>query len=396
MLRRALRPGAIACSGFYVTRNDGPRDDDARVKQLLKQTDKARQHAQERVPHAGTFMMGVVPKQWLEVLDEKHRYGSILYPYWQRWETSRTRMSFFMWLDEGRGCLVDLPDCPRRFLEECEVLYLTRDELRLFEVEIRDGLLVWLADGEPVDLHDGAAAAAPTLRAAAAAALVDAQLVRSARRERLVDAAREAAAAAAAAGVETVSREDRERVLAPLVAEGCLRKLRDPYHALRSQAKPSDDELHEYDRLWDAFKVRDAAEARYGLPSELPEATWGAVARALDHDDGLAGSPGRKRPLPRVADRARSGIFVVDHFGRMYAARKVSGAFHHSSLTRGHCCRFAGSVEVRGGVVTKLSPHSGHYIPTQDEYDALLADWRRLGLDLSATEIGGLLKENKF
>ena len=299
MLRRALRPAAIACSGFYVTRNDGPRDDDARVKQLLKQTDKARQHAQERVPHAGTFMMGVVPKQWLEVLDEKHRYGSILYPYWQRWETSRTRMSFFMWLDEGRGCLVDLPDCPRRFLEECEVLYLTRDELRLFEVEIRDGLLVWLADGFPVDLHDGAAAAAPTLRAAAAAALVDAQLVRSARRERLVDAAREAAAAAAAAGVEAVSREDRERVLAPLVAEGCLRKLRDPYHALRSQAKPSDDELHEYDRLWDAFKVRDAAEARYGLPSELPEATWGAVARALDHDDGRAGSPGRKRPLPR-------------------------------------------------------------------------------------------------
>ena len=139
-LRRALRPGAIACSGFYVTRNDGPRDDDARVKQLLKQTDKARQHAQERVPHAGTFMMGVVPKQWLEVLDEKHRYGSILYPYWQRWETSRTRMSFFMWLDEGRGCLVDLPDCPRRFLDECEVLYLTRDELRLFEVEIRDEL----------------------------------------------------------------------------------------------------------------------------------------------------------------------------------------------------------------------------------------------------------------
>ena len=80
----------------------------------------------------------------------------------------------------------------------------------------------------------------------------------------------------------------------------------------------------------------------------------------------------------------------------MHAGQKVPGIFQHSSLTGGHCCRFAGSVEVRGGVVTKLSPHSGHYIPTQDEYDALLADWRRLGLDLTATEIGGLLKENKF
>ncbi|KAH8056048.1 IQ calmodulin-binding motif-containing protein [Aureococcus anophagefferens] len=187
MLRRALRPAAIACSGFYVTRNDGPRDDDARVKQLLKQTDKARQHAQERVPHAGTFMMGVVPKQWLEVLDEKHRYGSILYPYWQRWEASRTRMSFFMWLDEGRGCLVDLPDCPRRFLEECE--------------------------------------------------------------------------------------------------------------------------------------VRDAAEARYGLPSELPEATWGAVARALDHDDGLAGSPGRKRPLPASRTAQRHLRRPLRH---MYARARTS------------------------------------------------------------------------
>ena len=182
----------------------------------------------------------------------------------------------------------------------------------------------------------------------------------------------------------------------PLVDVGCLRALRDPFHALRSQAKPSDDELHEYDLLWDSFKVENAGRdaPRYEIPARIrASATWRDVLAALDHDDGLSGP---KRPLPRVADRVRSGIFVVDHFGHIYAGRKVSGCFHHSSLTRGHVCRFAGAIRVERGVVTKLSPHSGHYIPTQAEYDALLDDWRRAGLDLSRTEIGGLLKEGKL
>jgi len=91
----------------------------------------------------------------------------------------------------------------------------------------------------------------------------------------------------------------------------------------------------------------------------------------------------------------KGGIFVLDMYGTMHAAQKVSGAFHHSSLTGGHCCRFAGSITVEGGFVRKVSPHSGHYVPTQAEYDALIECWRQDGLDLSNAEIGGLVKERR-
>ena len=124
------------------------------LKQLQKQADKARRRAQERVPLGSQEMLGMTPKLWLEALDEEHRYGSILYHYWQRWEASRTRWMFFEWLDYGRGSLIDLPIAPRRLLEESKTLYLTREELRLCEVRIErsTGRLLWCADSEPVTL----------------------------------------------------------------------------------------------------------------------------------------------------------------------------------------------------------------------------------------------------
>ena len=91
----------------------------------------------------------------------------------------------------------------------------------------------------------------------------------------------------------------------------------------------------------------------------------------------------------------KGGIFVVDLYGNVAAAQKVSGAIHHSSLTGGKCCRFAGAITVEEGRVRRITPHSGHYVPTQAEYDALIESWRRAGLDLSEAEIGGLVKQKR-
>jgi hypothetical protein len=91
----------------------------------------------------------------------------------------------------------------------------------------------------------------------------------------------------------------------------------------------------------------------------------------------------------------KGGIFVLDQYGTMHATQKVSGALHHSSLTGGHACRFAGSITVHDGRVLRVTPHSGHYVPSQAEYDALIEHWRRAGLDLSNTEIGGLIKQGR-
>jgi hypothetical protein len=39
-----------------------------------------------------------------------------------------------------------------------------------------------------------------------------------------------------------------------------------------------------------------------------------------------------------------------------------------------------------------LSPHSGHYIPTQAEYDALQSMLRAKGVDLSLTDVRDMIK----
>ena len=193
------------------------------------------------------------------------------------------------------------------------------------------------------------------------------------------------------------SESERRSLLAPLAKEGLLRRLRDPFHALRVTAKASDDELCEYDRLWTAYLNPDySKEARtpmYALPEDVPStATWRDVLLALDHDDG---SNVTKRPLPPPSQRTRKGIFVLDHFGKTYCGTKVAGAFHHSSFTRGHCVKFAGSIAVDRGALKFISPHSGHFIPTQDDYDALVADWAAKGALDGSTVVGTFLKDGK-
>ena len=122
----------------------------------------------------------------------------------------------------------------------------------------------------------------------------------------------------------------------------------------------------------------------HGGPPEL-QGLHGVLPRLLAEGHPVAGGFGIIEPT--------GGIFVIDQFGSMHAGQKVPGVFQHSSMTGGHCCRFAGSITVQDGRVLALTPHSGHYVPTQTEYDHLVADWRRDGLDLSEAEIGGFVKD---
>ena len=162
--------------------------------------------------------------------------------------------------------------------------------------------------------------------------------------------------------------------------------------------------------MWEAYKVRSrwradggridpkAAGPAYALPSTLLDGlSWDDVLAALDHEEGRAIEGGE--PVATADERLRpkpgklGGIFVIDQYGSMHAGQKVPGVFQHSSMTSGHCWRFAGSITVQDGRVLALTPHSGHYVPTQAEYDNLVADWRRDGLDLSEAEIGGFVKD---
>ena len=381
-----------------------------RSSEALRQADKARRRAQERVMLGSQEMLGMTPKQWLEAFDEEHRYGSILHHYWQRWEASRTQWPFFEWLDTGRGVLIDLPAAPRRLLEEAKTLYLTREQLKLCEIQIErsTGKLLWCMDNEPVTLPLPVGVA-ETARSRAVAALIEERFTVTRRREKLLREAR--------GRVEEALRLEREAtaealatVTDPLVAEGLLRGLRDEHFHQRGVALPTPQDDASYQKMWERFKVRsrskdgrpiDAKSAgpAYALPSALlPGLTWADVLRAIDHEEGCGMPSGRMETADerlRPNKPGKGGIFVIDMFGTMYAAQKVSGALHHSSLTGGHCCRFAGNVKVEAGRVRKVSPHSGHYVPAQADYDALIECWQHDGLDLSGAKIGDLVKESK-
>jgi len=126
------------------------------------------------------------------------------------------------------------------------------------------------------------------------------------------------------------------------------------------------------------------------LPKKLlPGITWEDVLVAIDHDEGLH----MRKPFPRGVDRSRgSGIFVLDGFGRLYCGTKLRGTFHHTSFVRGHVVKVAGGLEVVNGKLVELTPHSGHYRPSEEDVDAMIKAWRAQGVDFAQVRIKGYVK----
>lgn len=92
---------------------------------------------------------------FLEMVDQKHRYGSNLRKYHAYWKTQDTTQSYFYWLDEGEGKNLDLPECSRARLDKEQVRYLSREERLNYLVKINDdGLLIWAKNGELVWTKD--------------------------------------------------------------------------------------------------------------------------------------------------------------------------------------------------------------------------------------------------
>ncbi|KAL1651264.1 hypothetical protein SLS58_000603 [Diplodia intermedia] len=86
---------------------------------------------------------------WLEMVDQKHRYGSNLRAYHAEWKKSGTHENFFYWLDYGEGKRFEVPTCSRERLEREQVRYLNREERQNYLVKIdSEGRLCWAKNGE--------------------------------------------------------------------------------------------------------------------------------------------------------------------------------------------------------------------------------------------------------
>lgn len=91
-------------------------------------------------------------RYWLEIVDDKHRYGTNLKWYHKAWNESDTDQNFFQWLDQGDGKDLDLEQCPRTRLDKERISYLNAEQRRNYKVDVNEqGLLVWAKNGELVD-----------------------------------------------------------------------------------------------------------------------------------------------------------------------------------------------------------------------------------------------------
>lgn len=95
-------------------------------------------------------------------------------------------------------------------------------------------------------------------------------------------------------------------------------------------------------------------------------------------------SLGRTKLLDQ-ADNPLTGtlIYVIDAERNMFAAPKQKGSFHHSSFLSGEPVICAGRIALNNkGEILWISNESGHYTPTQDQFEDGLKVFTALGVDI--------------
>ncbi|KAL1201595.1 IQ domain-containing protein IQM6 [Cardamine amara subsp. amara] len=76
-------------------------------------------------------------------------------------------------------------------------------------------------------------------------------------------------------------------------------------------------------------------------------------------------------------------IFVLSVSKILYAAMKKKGNFQHSSFLAGGATLSAGRIVVDDGILQAVWPHSGHYLPTEENFQAFMWFLRENNVDLT-------------
>lgn len=133
----------------------GSTSDEADNKISAEERQKKRQRrAGSRNPRRKAAKMMDI-QYFLEMVDQKHRYGSNLRKYHSYWKSRPTSQNFFYWLDHGEGKEVELPECDRARLDREQVRYLSKEERLNYLVTVDEsGRLRWAKDGNKVWTKD--------------------------------------------------------------------------------------------------------------------------------------------------------------------------------------------------------------------------------------------------
>ncbi|XP_073150490.1 LOW QUALITY PROTEIN: IQ domain-containing protein IQM6-like [Henckelia pumila] len=79
-------------------------------------------------------------------------------------------------------------------------------------------------------------------------------------------------------------------------------------------------------------------------------------------------------------------IFVLSVSKILYVGQKNKGTFQHSSFLAGGATLSAGRLVVEDGVLKAVWPHSGHYLPTEENFEEFMAFLLQNNVDLSVVQ----------
>lgn len=307
------------------TSGSDEEDIDSLTREQRAERRKKRQLANEARKKTGKMMD---LQYFLELVDQKHRYGSNLRKYHNYWKTQNTNQSFFYWLDQGDGKDVELEECSRERLEKMQVRYLSREERLNYLVKIDDdGLLVWAKNGERVwtkdELYrDSVKGIVPT-----------------------TDPTPEFK--------YNIKPENYESSGSDLESEG-------------NDSDSSKDEADE-----GAAYVNEEFHRAKG-PAKLKHVTAAALFNHM---------------IRKSLRKGHKWIFVADTSFRLYIGYKQSGAFQHSSFLHGSRITAAGLIKVKDGQLRSLAPLSGHYRPPAANFRSFVHSLKEEGVDMSRVNI---------
>ncbi|GFP84153.1 hypothetical protein PHJA_000559000 [Phtheirospermum japonicum] len=79
-------------------------------------------------------------------------------------------------------------------------------------------------------------------------------------------------------------------------------------------------------------------------------------------------------------------IFVLSVYKILYVGEKKKGTFQHSSFLAGGATLSAGRLVVEDGILKAVWPHSGHYLPTEENFEEFMAFLLQHNVDMSVVQ----------
>ncbi|KAM0924412.1 hypothetical protein ACQ4PT_004904 [Festuca glaucescens] len=89
-------------------------------------------------------------------------------------------------------------------------------------------------------------------------------------------------------------------------------------------------------------------------------------------------------------------IFVLSTSRNLYVGQKKKGTFQHSSFLAGGAASAAGRLVVEDGILKAIWPHSGHYRPTEENFQDFQSFLKENNVDLSDVKMSPTEEDEEF